>query len=135
MQGPSHKKRVPGAVLDAIGKSISGKIREPNLAEFAQHFVDIIGGERALARMLVDEIRRPECSGNIRAKILQFVLGHVKWVNERSGTIDELGNINTEDLQKVLDDHIRAVAKIAAQKAKAKAETPKVEDVRENRTN
>jgi hypothetical protein len=115
---PTEKKKVPGSVLDIIKSGISGKIREPNLAELAQHFFDLAGGERNVAKMLFDQYRDPACPNSVRTKIIQFMLQHLKWLNERTGTLDELGNLTVEDLQRELDTHIRSVAQVAHDKAR-----------------
>lgn len=117
-----HKKRLPGTVLEILQGATSGKkIREPNLAELAQHFFDIAGGERAVAKMLWDEYNRTDCLASVRAKIMQFMLQHLKWLNEKSGNIDELGVLNDDDLSKMLDNHIRQVsADVLKQQKEAK---------------
>src|ERR1700676_538630 len=90
---------VPGSVLEVLRTGVQGKIKEPNLAEVAQHFVDMIGGERQLAKMLVDQYRHVETPQSVKTKIMQIVLGHIKTLNDKSGVIEELGLVTDEDLE------------------------------------
>lgn len=113
----TERKKVPGSILDIIRSGVSGKVREPNLAELAQHFFDLAGGERNVAKMLFDQYRDPTCPNTVRTKIIQFMLQHLKWLNERTGNADELGNLTLEDLQRALDGHIRSVAQAHHKKA------------------
>jgi hypothetical protein len=113
------KKKVPGSVIDIIRKGVSGNTREPVLAEIAQHFFDLAGGERNVAKMLFDQYRDPSCPSSVKTKIIHIMLGHLKWLNERTGTIDEMGNLTQEDLERELDKHIRAVAQAAVQRRAA----------------
>jgi hypothetical protein len=117
---PTESRRVPGMVLEILEKSVKGRIREPNLSELAQHFFDLAGGERQVAKMLLDEYNRVDCTSSVRSKIIQFMLQHLRWINERSGTIDQLGVLTDDDLAATLNKHIREVARSANAKAKAK---------------
>ena len=110
---------VPGSVLEVLRTGVQGKIKEPNLAEVAQHFVDMIGGERQLAKMLVDQYRHVETPQSVKTKIMQIVLGHIKTLNDKSGVIEELGLVTDEDLERALDAHIASVAQAKRERMKA----------------
>jgi len=112
------KPKVPGSILNILSSGVQGKIKEPNLAEVAQAFFDLVGGERAVAKMLVQQYNDARTPHHVKTKIVQILLNHVKTLNERSGNLDQLDMVTDDDLDRGLKEHIQAVIEAKAKRLK-----------------
>lgn len=94
------RKRVPSSVLCELRQAvIKGITRAPKISELVQHFFDLAGGERAVAKMLLDEYRSEKCSAHVRSRILDVILRSLQFANARETPRDDLGNLSEEDLE------------------------------------
>lgn len=97
------RKRVPSKVLRELRQGvIQGITRAPKISELVQHFFDLAGGERAVAKMLLDEFRSEKCSANVRSRILDVILRSLQFANAREAPRDDLGNLSEEDIEREL---------------------------------
>lgn len=108
---PQSRRKIAGKVIEILHKGVVDEhVRQPNLGELAQHFFHIAGGEKAIAKMLLDEYRNPNTSPMVRSKIMQVMLAHLKWLNEKTGVVDDMQNLTDEDIKRELNLHIAAVS-------------------------
>jgi hypothetical protein len=100
-------KTVPAIVKTALKDVLSGKqgTRSPHLSELAQHFTELVGGPRALAKLLRDEFYGAPSGGMVRMRILDIIFRATKIANEKNGPAD-LGGLSDADLQRELDQVI-----------------------------
>jgi len=97
------RKRVPSTVLRELRQGVvKGGSRAPKISELVQHFFDLAGGERAVAKMLIDEYRSDKCSPNVRSRILDMILKSLQFANSRENGPDDLGNLSEEDIEREL---------------------------------
>lgn len=97
------RKRVPSAVLRELRQGVvKGNSRAPKLSELVQHFFDLAGGERAVAKMLLDEYRSEKCSPNVRSRIMDVILRALQFANAKEPSRDDLGNLSEEDIEREL---------------------------------
>ena len=87
-------------LVSGILSAVRGEVREPRLSEVAAHFFELAGGPRAVAKMLFDAYMSPSCSPMMRHRILQVALFTVKWANQRTGPREDLGLVDTSDLER-----------------------------------
>lgn len=97
-----HRKTVPGIIKHAIKETLSHKRKAPHISELAQHFMDLVGGARALAKLLHTEYLAAPQGGLIRQRILEIVFRATKVQNEREGVTD-ISNLSDEDLERELE--------------------------------
>ena len=83
-------------MLDAL---LSGK-PVPELVEVARNFMQMVGGPRAFAKLLHDELQNAPVGGMVRAKILDLILQCLKFTTPKDKITDDVGILEDEDLER-----------------------------------
>lgn len=89
-------KRMPNAVrraLDGTGVKI------PQIGELVGHFMELAGGTKQMAKMLMDEYLRAKEGSIIRQRILDSILRMLMLANQQYGAIEETDLIDLPDLE------------------------------------
>lgn len=103
--------RINTKVVDALESGLRGELHQPQMANVAGHFLQMVGGERAFAKILLDEYRSEKSTPTMKARIMQMILGAMRFANERQNGIgDDLGLMNDEDLAKTLERTILSIS-------------------------
>lgn len=92
------KQKVP----DFARKALKGDSDAPDLAELAAHFFNIVGGVRAMAKMLHDELHAAKTGSMTRAKILDMIIRVTANTQDKTKK-DDLALLTEEDLEKRIE--------------------------------
>lgn len=87
---------IPGDVKQAI---LEGSGKAPSVGDLVQHFFDLVGGERAVAKLLLDEYKSPTCTAYTRSKIMEVILRSLMFSNAKDQRADDLAGMNEADLE------------------------------------
>lgn len=97
-------KRVPEHVKEGIKKqAVKGEIRPPDLARLTACFFQVAGGERAVAKMLYEEFAAAGEGSVVRQRILDMILRATRFTTERMHSVEELGQLSDDDLERELN--------------------------------
>lgn len=106
------KKTVPAAVKTQLHQAIlGGAAAQPQLAHLVQHVFDLMGGERGVAKALVDEFHRKDCTPATRARILALVMDAMASTGKQFGSLEAAGQLTDEDLERELNQRVKAAAR------------------------
>ena len=83
-----------------VHKAIKNEVAEPQLAEVVGHFFQVAGGARKVAEMLYTEYNAAKQGSLIRQRILESVLRTTKYVNDKTGPVEDTGLMSEEDLER-----------------------------------
>ena len=104
------KQKVPPHIQEALRQqAVKGEIKQPDLARLTAAFFERAGGERNVANFLYEEFAASPPGGIVRQRILDMILRHLKWVNEKNAPVDDLGTLSDEDLDRELAQLIEVV--------------------------
>lgn len=87
-------------VPPAVKQAISGRLKDPQLAEVAAHFFAQAGGPRQVAKMLYHEFRKAKQGSVVRQRILDMILRVTRFANEKNGPRDDMGMLSEGDLER-----------------------------------
>lgn len=83
-----------------VRRLIRGEITQPDLRDLSAHFAQLVGGARALAKMLLHEFHSAKEGSMTRAKILDMVLWIMKTAADKEGPVKDTDLLTEEDLAK-----------------------------------
>lgn len=100
-----NRKHLPKVVKAALRRqTVTGEIRQPDLAKLVTHFFHQAGGEREVAKMLYREFVDAQEGSIVRQRILDMVLRALKFTNEQDPPEDDLGILSDADLDRELNE-------------------------------
>lgn len=100
------------ADLEEVGRRIlKGGDEEPKLTNIARHFFDLAGGERVVAKMLLEEYRSVSCSPMVRSRILDMILRTVRWSNDRMSGETDMSGLTEEEIDAEIKLKLSEMAK------------------------
>jgi hypothetical protein len=96
------RRQIPGRILGELREAVRGRTKEPRISELVQHFFDLAGGERAVAKLLFDAYHSATTTPTVKSKILELVLRSLQFANASTPPRDDLGALAEEDLEREL---------------------------------
>jgi hypothetical protein len=100
---PNVKKKIPPFVMHGLKEqAVAGKTREPDLAKIVSHWFDVIGGERAFARLLASEFHAAPEGSQVRQRILDMIFRALAKMADAAPAEDDLSVLNEGDIEKEL---------------------------------
>jgi hypothetical protein len=91
--------RLPRSVVQAMeGAGVS----VPQIAELVGHFMELAGGARKFAVMLMDEYRFAPAGSIMRQRILDSVLRMMALAGQQMGTSEETDLVSAADMEREL---------------------------------
>jgi hypothetical protein len=103
------KKKTADKIPDKVKKILDGKIEEPSLSGVAAEFFAMAGGARAVAKLLWDTYRHPQCSAMVQHRIMETILRATKFANQQAGPPTELGLLSQVELEQEAAELLRHV--------------------------
>lgn len=103
--------------LPEMREAISSPQARIDLDAVAQHFSDIAGGPRGLAKLLKTEYDAAEPGSPVRARILNMLMNMLGKLEGRG--VDDLSAMSDADLQKELDASLRRMGHVGPAAASA----------------
>lgn len=76
----------------------------PSLESFLDHFFQIAGGPRKVAKMLYDEWNSAAPGSLMRTRIGETILRNLKAADSRAKPMDDLGILSDEDIERFLNE-------------------------------
>jgi hypothetical protein len=110
------RKKMPANVLDILRGKVKGV---PRLEDLVQHFFDIAGGPRAVAKMMHTEYVASKQGGINRSRILAAILQATKAVGVRTPKGEDTSLLSDEDVERALGE---AYGELEAVDAEGEAE-------------
>lgn len=96
-------KKIKGPATESIIDAVRGRSKKtPGLEELVQHFFQIAGGPRTVAKLMYEEFLAGRIGGQTRTRILQAVMQATKLVglNQKGG--EDLSLVSDEDLERAI---------------------------------
>jgi hypothetical protein len=102
------KKKPPPSVKKDLLKAAKAGERMDTLAGVVERFVRLNGGTDGLAKMLTLEYAEAKPGSLLRQRILDMILRCWKYLDEKTGHIEELGILSDEDLDREFEKRLKA---------------------------
>lgn len=105
MSKAKPKPRMSAAFLyGAMEQAIKKRQGLPHLSDLAEHFVQVAGGPRQVARMMYQEWLAAREGSVVRARILDLLTRVWRFASESQPRVDDLGVLTEADLERELGD-------------------------------
>lgn len=79
----------------------------PNLVAVAAEFHNLVGGPGGLSRMLLEVYENAPAGGMVRARILDMVCSHLKFLTPKDENREKHKYLNDDDLQSEIDKIVK----------------------------
>ena len=89
---------MPKTLPSSVCRALQSEGAEPQLAAIVAHFVEYVGGEKAMGKLMFDAYRDPRATPATRQRVLDMVCYGLRFANTQAGPKDDLGAASDDDL-------------------------------------